>query len=97
MKPINECKTVAELLCDESRWIKGHIASDAIGRNVEADNGSACCWCLFGAICRIYGDGDWRGEYDKLKPYTDNTPIRFNEKDTTTFADIRRVIEAAGV
>jgi hypothetical protein len=55
MKPINECKTVAELLESPERWTKGKAWGTANGQHAMGRD-EATCFCVIGAIAYIYGD-----------------------------------------
>ena len=48
--------TVLELLSVESRWTKGAYAKNNNSAPVPIYDTSAVCYCLLGAINRIYGD-----------------------------------------
>lgn len=56
IKPINECKTVAELLADPKRWTQHRYAKNQFRNPVLYDDPSAICWCLLGAINKIYSN-----------------------------------------
>jgi hypothetical protein len=58
MKPINECKTVRELLAGESRWTTRYYARDNGGYGIFPKSTHAVCFCLSGAVLRIYGEGE---------------------------------------
>jgi hypothetical protein len=94
MKPINECKTVAELLESPERWIKGSMY----------DNFS---WpkqfCLYGAICHIYGPQK-EGEYcDKIRTVLAETPrasislVQFNDAPERTHSEVLEAVRKAGI
>ena len=53
MKPIDKCTTVAELLCDKSRWTTGHYARSANGPCSPLSD-DAECFCIIGAMRRVY-------------------------------------------
>jgi hypothetical protein len=54
-KPIEECKTVAELLEDPKRWTQcGGSAADATGNPVPSRDPQAAAFCVWGAISRVY-------------------------------------------
>lgn len=56
LKPIAECKTVAELLADKSRWTQRAYARLPDGHSVMDHNEDAVCFCVVGAIKRVYSD-----------------------------------------
>lgn len=47
---------VRALLSDPSRWTKGAFARDASGHNTMPSAGNAVCWCLNGAVRKVFGD-----------------------------------------
>lgn len=54
---MTEFKTVQELLAVPDRWTKGvyaQIDKDPNGDDVDTDDPAATCWCLIGAVFRVY-------------------------------------------
>lgn len=51
---MEEPKTVLELLRDPKRWTKGALARNATGDGCNARDGEAVCFCLVGALERVY-------------------------------------------
>ena len=51
-----EYKTVAELLEDPKRWTQREDARAANGNYTYPDSPDAVCWCLYGAMKKIYPD-----------------------------------------
>ena len=97
--------TVAELLDSPEKWTRKISARDENGDYVEYDSAWAVCWCLDGAIARCYSADQWERAWDAISEaitelYGNERPcetVSFNDHTGTTFADIRRVIERAGV
>jgi len=98
---------ISELLTDESKWCKGSFAKTAYGFETTCNNPDACQWCLLGAR---YTANLTRGENDALIDavlalypnrcgiYRDtDSLVRFNDHPNTTFDDIKRVLEHAGL
>jgi hypothetical protein len=54
-----EFKTLVELFSDPSRHTKGVYARNAKGECVNEHDGDAVCFCLSGAIARVYGENNW--------------------------------------
>jgi hypothetical protein len=86
---------ISEVLSDESKWTKGAFARDTEGKEVPAEDEKAVRWCLVGAAIKCRKDyklfrhpilTDWW----EWKPGF--SIVRFNDADTTTFKDIRRVV-----
>jgi len=92
---------VSDILCDESKWTKGALAKDKNGNKVDIHCPDAVCYCIMGAfgkarefknsihkvwdsIYNIYGN--------KYKDIPD-----FNDSSDTTFEDIKKVLERAGL
>ena len=55
-KPIDECRTVAELLEVPERWCRGAFARDANGYPCQPLTIEAESFCLHGAMLRVYRD-----------------------------------------
>jgi hypothetical protein len=107
MKPINECKTVAELLETPERWIKGkHVRLNNgeegnIGLDIlNSDLKKACAFCLEGAIIYLYGYGT-----DEALAATTNVRLcldtdyifQFNDNPSTTHQQVLEVVRKAGI
>src|ERR1700732_3766033 len=99
---------IADLFCSEERWTKGPQACDALGNPVDARSSAAVRFCLFGAVRHCYGLHEEDAVFAKLalamgfdgQRYEGRlyaAVIHFNERPTTTFADVRRLVEEAGV
>jgi len=91
--------TVAELLSDESKWTNGMFARDARGRSMNPRDAEASCWCLIGAVLRCYGTNVNRciASLNRLKESIGPDVEAWNDAPERTFADVRRVIEEAGI
>jgi hypothetical protein len=44
-----------ELLSDPARWTQNAIARDSSGATVDPESMHAVCWCLDGAVWKVYG------------------------------------------
>lgn len=82
---------VKDLLNDESKWIQGVFFRDA--EDKECGKDKACKFCLSGAIKYVYGCD----EYGCLTNHEYFAICSFNDDPTTTFEDIRKVLEIANV
>jgi hypothetical protein len=103
MKPINECKTVAELLESPERWIKGKAWSNSSGQ-FAIDRTDAACFCAIGAIAYIYGDeyGTCNGrcleQRKKLEPIIGTSALaEWNDAPERTHAEVLNVVRQAGI
>lgn len=107
IKPIEECKTVAELLASPERWIKNSWAKDAEGNAMFGNNPKAVCFCLGGAIHRIYGElnpiersSDFvidSEAYAKLRSLLNINPLSFNDAPETTYEIMYAKVLEAGI
>lgn len=102
--------TVCELLSDEECWIQ-EVSYASDWSSISDDPKEADCFCLAGAIDRCYSSTrDRERKYRKVAKVlrsegweftagisSDAEIARFNDAPTTTFVDIRRVIERAGI
>jgi hypothetical protein len=90
---------LSELLTDASRWTKNHYAIDTEGRPVQSRSPQAARWCLSGAICRCYSTQDERLTAEEALREAAGTLdiVAWNDAFERTFADVRALIERAGV
>lgn len=108
---MQQFKTVEELLSDPARWTKGQMARHA-GLPCRVDSMSADCFCLLGAVHRIYpgvepADIDRRVKIitrlgEAISSLRRNqgrilTPVTFNDDMATTHDDIMAVVRAAKI
>lgn len=84
--------TVQELLDDPSKWTKGALARDIDGEGLEADNSSAVCWCLIGAIQKCYGVA-WIGVVIKCMRHLSVDWIDlWNNDPQRSFAEVKSLV-----
>lgn len=97
--------TIGELLDQPEKWTRGATARDSEGHIQCSSSPEATCWCLLGACYRC-GIAEGSEQYEKLagtieEMFPDRAEpdvlVSFNDNPATCFADIRAVIEAAGV
>lgn len=91
---------VRELLSDKSKWTKRAYARNAKGEKIESWNPDAVCFCLKGAINRCYQDST---EHALVADKVENAIARkdgfnigiacFNDRESTTFSDIKKLVE----
>ena len=53
----NKPTSIADLLSSPERWTQRSAARNQAKEATWPNDASACCWCLWGAIQRIYGIG----------------------------------------
>lgn len=104
---------IIDLLTDESKWSKEHDACDKQGFYVIPENDRATKWNIRGALIKCYGRGElimplyfqveaaimdcgFR-ERANLGDVTKCSVSEFNSHPETTFADVRKVLEAADI
>jgi len=102
----NPPKTVTALFrFHPERWTQGTNARNKWNELVRATDPSACRWCLYAAIIKIYGPqgfatnifsrfqhilSDWQQTDKRLQ---DISIVGFNDRPETTYSDIMRLID----
>ncbi len=96
---------IKELLDTERKWCKRRAAVDASGTPVNPGDTNAVRWCLMGAANKCYSDRAERIHvFKKLIKLIHNggddhldLPVisRYNDKVSTTFTDIKNLLEEA--
>lgn len=94
-----------DLLDSPDKWTKGAYARNAAGNECLPIADEACCWCLRGAFIRCYADtktGEAAGRkllvaLNALDDKYKGRITMFNDNPSTTFEDIRRLLELADV
>lgn len=96
-------RTVAALLDRRDRWTKNTYARSVTGRSVGPFSPRAVCFCLTGAIDRVYPDiGLGRRIRTKLqisisKLYGTEDIVGFNDDPDTTFTMVRKAVRLAKI
>jgi hypothetical protein len=93
LKPINECKTVAELLADKSRWTRKACYRDSDGEEV-CFKAEATCFCLYAAVEVIYGP-EIKTPCETLRRVIGGSIICFN--DAHTYEEVYAKVLEAGI
>ena len=80
-------KTIRGLLTDKARWTKGNCALDKQGEVCWVESDEASCFCLFGAINKVYKTDEYARVYDKLTKHIQSTTCfcsmpEFNDNST---------------
>jgi len=95
--PIDECRTVAELLADPARWTQDTWARSANGSVAKWGDKQACKFCMMGAIFRVYGPryepAMWRRLHDSLG----GSVSQFNDAPERTHAEVLEAVRRAGI
>lgn len=94
----------SDILTDESKWTKHCLARDKDKAGVPPLDKRAVCWCLQGALiksCQIkdtdeYDTEKYKKELDRIDDYcVSHSEIwitNLNDKKTTTFQDIQKLL-----
>jgi hypothetical protein len=103
MKPINECKTVYELLESPERWMKGAYSNrEVIAQTDGVNDPDATCFCIQGAIRKIY---TVRSDNNRYVTKVKNTlPLHhyeylheWNDAPERTHAEVLEAVRKAGI
>ena len=104
MKPINECKTVEELLgAGPERWTKGESFQDAEGNRWTLDEhkkGEPVCFCVEGAISYIYGSRQGMVQSALLivkNLILVNAICEWNDAPERTYEEVMSIVRKAGI
>ena len=97
---------ISELLSSPEKWTQRSYARDALGGTVQTRSKDAVCWCLVGALLKCYsGDaafGDVNASLEaairrRQTKGTIPTLASWNDLEGRTFAEVRAIVEEAGV
>jgi hypothetical protein len=93
---------VKELFSDISKWTQLVAARDSKGRCCNPTGCEAVCYCLDGAIAKCYIH-DASSHEQVIQLVRDKIPMKqihphfrishWNDEPTTTFADVKRLVE----
>jgi hypothetical protein len=103
MKPINECKTVYELLESPERWMKGAYSNrEVIAQTDGVNNPEATCFCILGAIRKVYNLTRDSNEYaekvkNTLQLYHWEYLHEWNDAPERTHAEVLEAVRKAGI
>jgi hypothetical protein len=107
MKPISECKTVAELLEDPKRWTQcGEDAVTRDGQPAHVESDAACAFCVWGAIVKVYNvsEDSMDAAVRKLKNFSSlgeddmfSELFSWNDSPKTTHEEMLAAVKAAGI
>lgn len=92
-----------DILKTEKDWTKGYFARAEDGEKVEIDDTSATCYCLIGAMDKANLRSFSEAMCESVKKlFPERTQhghpiVIFNDHPETTFDDVCKVIELAGV
>lgn len=103
MNPLEIVKAAKTKLANPKAWIKGSLARDKSGRQVNPVSPDAVCWCLIGAMHSV-NTGSPSGcvvgteAYDAIRVSTPNHwpwLQEFNDCEGTTHADVIETLDRA--
>lgn len=88
---------IKDLLTDESKWVKGHSATDKEGYAVNPIGENAVCWCLIGAMEKCYGRNNalelLRVSIKIVEKIQTNAITTWNDDSKRKFSDIKKLLE----
>lgn len=99
IKPLSQCKTVAEIFADPARWTQGAMARRADRRLCSRFSHEAVCFCLAGAINQIYGMETGRmGVYAKVGEALVGTGmIPWNDHPERKFEEVQALVKKLNI
>lgn len=88
-----------ELLDSPEKWTQGSLARNKQQRRVSVNSPRAVSWCLSGALKLCYPIEPKAGfVYNRLLKIVGGYSLwRFNDKNSTTFRKIRKILKKANV
>ena len=95
---IKKLEELDDLFATRDRWTKDSWARDEAGSIVGIHDKEAVCWCLVGGCIKVFGKSQKRSYYplvfDMFREVDKSigSVARFNDKESTTFSDIKRLI-----
>ena len=84
-------KQVRALLDKPEHWTKQTVARNDKQESVETTDESATCWCVMGAFWKLTNNAIRTSDMGQIM---NNHLASFNDKETTTHADIVRLLDA---
>lgn len=95
MKRLFKYKTIRGLLTDKARWTKGSCALDKQGEVCWIKSDEATCFCLFGALSRVYDKDAYAEVYNKINDHIRKT-TEFNSmpdfNDSSTHEEVLALV-----
>lgn len=88
---------IYELLDSPDKWTKDCTARDIKGDCVTPTDINATCWCLLGAVHKVYGDAYAKRVENLIWNYLDGAISEFNDDPTTTYEDIIKLVKELDV
>lgn len=89
---------VKELISTPEKWTKNYDARDKNGEIVRFCDDSAVCWCLSGALAKIFADDEMMEKAaDIINNHVsgDGSYWDWNDLKTTTHEQVMQVLDAA--
>lgn len=98
-------KTLQELFSDPKRWTTHGKARDTRGRPTLVHDPYAACWCLLGALQRVYGGTFYAnpdcmramGKVNDALPDDAETIAEWNDHPDRTAEEVLALVTKAGV
>lgn len=79
---------IYDLLSDPARWTRGANARVRSGNPIGPNEANAVCWCIAGAICKVWPDKQATCMNLLYRHFPDRDPVGFNDNPATTHADL---------
>lgn len=104
---LQEFHSVQEVFADPGRWTQGTLARDASRIPINPRAPSATCWCLLGAVHRVYPHGPLRdaviarlGETLRRSHGTGRSVgamLAWNDSASRSFVDVLLVVQTLDI
>jgi hypothetical protein len=82
---------VHELLNSPDKWTQRASARDVNNHVCLSDSANAKCWCLLGAISKVYPCSDFMRVVKKVANVTKENIPSWNDRPERTFDDVRNL------
>lgn len=86
---------IYDLLKTRDSWVQGKFAANSDGIEVGFSDASATCWCLSGALHKIYfGHNDLILVKRLIEKQTGASIVLYNDHSKTTYQDVLDMLKA---
>jgi hypothetical protein len=95
LKASEVLERAADLIEPAGAWIQGNWARDAMQRVPETIDGTATCWCLYGATRQTARNSRWEDLTRFIRPIVGGEPISWNDEPGRTQAEVVAALRKA--